>query len=95
MSTTGHTQTPWRFTDDGRATTVRADDAEYPKPIAEIWDNGDDRQANAAFIVTAVNAYDKHRALIETIFKAVSDHPENSALGSAVRQIVSAGKDGL
>lgn len=43
---------------------------------------------HAHTVANAVNAYDKQRALIEAVFKAVSDHPENSALGSTVRQLV-------
>ena len=48
MSQSKHTPTPWKVTDHGHATTVRADNEVFPKPIAELWDNGDSRQANAA-----------------------------------------------
>jgi len=59
------TNTPWQYTDDGRSTTIRAD-GDYPKPIAEIWDNGDSRKDNASFIVRACNAHDALVSALET-----------------------------
>lgn len=53
-----YTPTPWVATDNKSSTTIRAMGV-TPKPIAEIWDNGDDRMANAEFIVRAVNAHDE------------------------------------
>lgn len=61
-----HTPTPWQVTepaDKMRGVTIRA---VYPsKPIAEMWWNGDDPEANAEFIVMAVNVHDELVAVVE------------------------------
>lgn len=67
MSSSERTPLPWVATDHGHATTIRADQHSMGKPIAEIWDNGDNRSANAAFIVKAVNAHDKLVEALEEI----------------------------
>jgi len=52
------TPLPWVHDADsgGVGITVRSA-GDPPSPIAEIWINGDDRKANAAYIVHAANSY--------------------------------------
>lgn len=72
MSTSERTPTPWRVTDNPTSSTVRADRGdEYGAPIAEIWENGDNRLANAAFIVQCVNAHDELVEALEEIVNPV------------------------
>lgn len=76
MSEIKHTPTPWVF-DPTLPTGIYSDDATGSR-IATTGENklvGSDPKedkANAAFIVTAANAYDKHRALIETLTNALT-----------------------
>lgn len=50
MSGARHTAEPWVVTRDRYGVTVRAADR---KPIADIWQNGDNPDANASLIAAA------------------------------------------
>jgi hypothetical protein len=59
-----HTPTPWTVPDGGiRPAIYTADEVEH---IATMADTGDEMEANAAFIVRAVNSHD---ALVEALLE--------------------------
>ncbi len=83
MSEIRHTPTPWRTTkrqpnvicnEGGDKWIARATIGHSPSP--RFIGDADFAAANAAFIVTAVNAYDKHRSLIETLVVALKHSGE-------------------
>lgn len=70
MSEIEHTPTPWELS--------RSTGNAFPYVIT--YPEGDGNcldyqwsEANVEFIITAVNAYDKHRALIETLTAALTE----------------------
>lgn len=71
----GHTPTPWRVTRDERGEIIRAVD-DTGRPIASMWLNGDDAEANAAFIVEAVNSHAALKARIEALEAALEPFAE-------------------
>jgi len=71
-----HTPTPWKVFRAKNGVYIGVGDAEGQGIMDAgfgLWESGAIRDANAEFVVTAVNAYDKHRALIETLVKALEE----------------------
>lgn len=69
MTEAKHTPTPWKVSEglDDTSVTIRQDNGEFHRPVAEIWYNGDDPSANAAFIVRAVNSHADMLAALKAI----------------------------
>ena len=58
MKKSEHTPTPWRVGDAGNTVFGPKTDKPAPQIIADLMGCGENRKANAAFIVRAVNSHD-------------------------------------
>ncbi len=68
---TEHTPTPWRFEPDTK--TIRSVPANYWLATLDSWDGAIDNNANAAFMIRAVNAHAELVAALQTALPRVEE----------------------
>ena len=70
MKKSEHTPTPWRVGDAGNTVFGPKTDKPAPQIIADLMGCGENRKANAAFIVRAVNSHDLLVNALEAVLDA-------------------------
>lgn len=78
-----HTPTPWGVPDGGTQPTITT--ADESKHIATMADTGDEMEANAAFIVRAVNCHEALVAALKGLVERGTDSPVHLAAEAALR----------
>ena len=71
--TTQHTPTPWRVPQDMAYTIASAKDQTITSMRSGLDMSRQEAIANAAFIVTAVNAYERNQATIKALVEALDE----------------------